>query len=160
MCSNSWSCFFVFTWGLLTFTACVRVEVDSHVGDSFRRLRAEQETLSGTISIWGEDSRLGQFLRPGSQCSVSSLFFVTSWCLRLLLCLDPVLWTCHLRGIAFASCPSSISCSLFAFPESLCSAFPKSVSSASHMWDCLGSSDKLHEVKGKGEAPLSPLGLG
>ena len=33
-------------------------------------------------------------------------------------------------------------------------------SSASHMWDCLGSSDKLHEVKGKGEAPLSPLGLG
>ena len=47
-------------------------------------------------------------------------------------CLDPVLWTCRLLGIAFTLSPLSVSCSLSAFPESLCLGFPESLTPVLH----------------------------
>lgn len=139
----------------------VYVEDDSHGGDSFRGLLGEQKALFRTISIFVPISSLPvsppSTLHP-HQRSVSSLF-VTSQYLGLMLSkpcftdLSPPLHcfclvsTVHLPFAFFLTCLKP----LFSGPY-------VSFFSPSNMWDCLGSGDKLHGVKGKEEAPLSPLG--
>ena len=122
-------------------------------GQEFEQTRADSEGQGSLVccSPWGHrvghhreteqqsafgGAHLYRFLHPlcalPPRHPVSSFSFVTSRGLGLRLCLDPVLWTCRLLGIAFTPSPLSASCSLPAFPESLCLGFPESLTPVLH----------------------------
>ena len=150
-------------------------------GQEFEQTRADSEGQGSRVycSPWGHrvghhreteqqlafgGAHLYQFLHPlcisPPHHPVSSFSFVTSGGLGLLLSRPCFMDLSPPRHCFYSK---STVCLLFTLCLSWKSLFglPRvSDSSASHMWDYLGSSDKLHEVKGKGEAPLSPLGLG
>lgn len=93
----------------------VYVEVDSHLGVFFRLRLGEQKYRH----FFFLSPHLCQFFcpEPPSQVSDSSLppslsLFVTSQCLGLMLCLDPVLWTCRLPSCL---CLVSTVCLLLTF---------------------------------------------